>query len=493
MHLFSGSLLFILTVLFPFLAEAQTFQQVSGQAEQVRDRNDGTLVFNWDAKIALGTLLGEPMVSVQFLYKTLPESVGFLPFFLSRSSASQSIKLSDLPEEALIGPRLYEVKMQFDFQVGGNSNRVISVRADVGAPGKGDGQTWSYNTPGSPAWSALFSDGGGPLSAAEAKEAMKAGLKLVSARILSAEISWLDLQKWYVGPSRQDEKQRLLEAEKLLAAGMERSYGYKVKTTDPKSVTPQSIDKLAKRVEKMAALPPETRISDNHGSYQAAVQMVQEYKSLFQMRKSSFKFSDLDVAKMPQGHPAKFDSGERAQSNNKVVYLQKYDKNGFGQWGSFGRPFLVKGGDIPSQSDYDRFKDRVLAGPFEEWPWTAYSPYGSYLVAPHFRYISRESFCSYDIIPMDSPGDRWRIDTKVWVRGKPSYASSGCKPTILNGALTLPTETWDLNTMADCDFGKSNSAFCREAAMLTCTKYDEYLQPLSTYKQSRDIRSYQCK
>jgi hypothetical protein len=483
MHLFSGSLLFILTVLFPFLAEAQTFQQVSGQAEQVRDRNDGTLVFNWDAKIALGTLLGEPMVSVQFLYKTLPESVGFLPFFLSRSSASQSIKLSDLPEEALIGPRLYEVKMQFDFQVGGNSNRVISVRADVGAPGKGDGQTWSYNTPGSPAWSALFSDGGGPLSAAEAKEAMKAGLKLVSARILSAEISWLDLQKWYVGPSRQDEKQRLLEAEKLLAAGMERSYGYKVKTTDPKSVTPQSIDKLARRVEKMAALPPETRISDNHGSYQAAVQMVQEYKLLFQMRKSSFKFSDPDVSKMAQGHPAKFDGAVRNGNEYSIATLHETGWNG-------GRTsmgyFIVKGNDIPNDAMHKDYKSRIMSGPYyDPLPKIAF---GRYVVKTEFL----DEFCYYSIEPI-VPADRtWGIQTNVpnrraYYDNEKQYLEVRCAPPNVNDGLVLLTAVWDPEKRAACDHTSS-----QDTCQSTCTVYDQDIRPVREIKRTGANWTFEC-
>lgn len=467
--------------------QAQSFQAASGRQEQVRDRNDGTLVFDWNAKIAIGTLLGEPVVSVQFLYKTLPESSGSVPAFLNPTVASQSISLAGLPEEALLGPRLYEVKMQFDFQVGGNSNNVVSVRADVGAPGKGDGRTWSYNTPGSPAWGALFSNGGGPLSAAESKEALKAGLKLISARILSAEISWLDLQKWYTGPSRQDEKERLLEAEKLLEAGISRSYGYEIRKTDPKSVTPKSVDKLAQRVDKMAALPEKTKIGDNHAPYQVAVETVETYRKRFNERKASFKFTEPDVDSMPQGRPPKFDAVEREQSANRVVELVKYYKNSqITEWKQY---FLVEGRDIGDGSNYEEVKSRILAGPIKQYFRYAF---GQFVIEPIINHMGEMPRCNYRIIPLDNPSGEWTTDTSVWLPTTASFPDSYCFPIIEDSQVILPTAIWDLGTDLDCRLSKVSKATCEAENRITCTVFNAGFEPLETFQRDRRERPYKC-
>lgn len=429
--------------------QAQSFQTASGRQERVHDRNDGTLVFDWDAKIAVGTLLGEPVVSVQFLYKTHPESSGSVPAFLNPTTASQSISLADLPEEALLGPRLYDVKMQFDFQVGGNSNNVVSLRADVGAPGKGDGQTWSYNTPGSPAWGALFSNGGGPLWPAEAKEALKAGLKLVSARILSTKISWLDLQKWYTGPSRQDEKERLLEAEKLLEAGISRSYGYDIRKTDLKSVTPKSIDKLAQRIEKMAALPEETKIGDNHTPYQVAVETVETYRQRFNQRKARFKSTEPDVDAMPRGHLPNFDAPERSHRPLRMELLS-WDK---------------QGKKLPDAGYYVMDGDQKVAGPFESGRLVL----NTYVV----QVKNNNGNCSYHIFPYERPSEVSVIDSAVKVPKRRLDTSDCVVSEAGANSIALAVGTWSSvpnNCSPGLNFGR-----CGTVPLLTCAVYDRNL------------------
>lgn len=465
-------LLIIAVISFAFstlTVSAQEYHETSGRNASAGSIVNGLLKFDWDAKIAVDTLLGEPVVSVRFRYKNLRESLGVVPELHRRSGGIFSSardttvkELSTLPKAALLGPRLYQVKMLFKFAVGGNSSsNIVYLSADVGVPAKGDGQTWSYNTPGSPAWGELFTSAGSKVTATRAKEFLKSGLTLKSAKIVSAEVSWLELQKWYLGESRQADIDRLLEAEKLLEAGIERSYGFDVRKTDPRSVTAQTYRLLERHVDRLSRLPEHIRIGDNHGPYLAALALVKKQAREFSTRKESFKFSEPDVNAMAQGKAPQLDVLATVFPLLKVKAMYRDE---LGNELSDSKYFIVDGADNAIAGPID------IEGIFEQNVF-----FGEYI----FTRMSEKEKCKYVIKSFKNNDFEKVIDTSIVFSSGKSYEYYDCNTGYSrSNELVVATGVWGTfeRSCKNLLFGR-----CGTLNLLTCTVFDSDFNIIRSY------------
>ena len=316
--LFSLIYLFVFSVAVSAgIARADDAYFGTGTATDSVTSGGGILHFDWSSQVAIGTLLGEPVVSARFLYLNKPTSI--VPLVSApgdEPSYPPTVLMSSLDARVQTKPRLYDVKIEFKFRVGDYKNYFIGLVADVGAPGIGDGETWSYNTPGSPGWDRLFNpwgeNGRNPnfFNGADARKLYKAGLHLVGAQVISARVSWHDLKNWYVRDTPELVYPVYRDAERKLARGIEKSFGYPVELIgDPEA----SLDKrysdanrLVERVEKLGDLPERFRDGDPDPYHQVIRELNTSVVAFLDWR-DAYKAPGVDVAGLPQGYRPNFD------------------------------------------------------------------------------------------------------------------------------------------------------------------------------------------
>ena len=170
-------------------APAETYKIENIGSGNPRGATDG-LSFTYDVHLRLELLLGEPVVGTRFRWQLNPN---FSEVEVSElvTDARRRVKLLNLPREAQLKARIYDVDIEFEMS---GATGVYYLLADGGDPGPGDGETWSFNVPGSPDWSEMFyrtpldgpDDRADYVSEKEAKRIWKEGLRLHTARLVDA-------------------------------------------------------------------------------------------------------------------------------------------------------------------------------------------------------------------------------------------------------------------------------------------------------------------
>ncbi|QFT61562.1 hypothetical protein FIU91_01370 [Roseivivax sp. THAF30] len=208
----------------------------------LRGSTDG-LNFSYDVHLRLETLLREPVVGTRFRWRLNPN---FSEFEVSEliSDERRRVKLLNVPREAQLKARIYDVDIEFEMS---GATGVYYLLADGGDPGPGDGETWSFNVPGSPDWDELFyrtpldgpNDRADYVSESEAKRIWKEGLRLHTARLVDVKVSTHDLVRWYVQQSKKPEIEVTKKAIRNLAAGIQQGFGYEIDPEEFAEVTPE--------------------------------------------------------------------------------------------------------------------------------------------------------------------------------------------------------------------------------------------------------------
>lgn len=168
------------------------------------------IYFDYALKLHIGTLLGEPVTSTEMLWQIDPfGSTVSVPSLGGATPGLVLVPLGDLGPEAVSKIGFTEFKVVFRFSSSAFGQDVVLVQ-DVGVLADGDGQEWSFNVPGSPDWSQLYSpyrtehhantnwtDHRIYLSEEEAREVMRSEPTLLDAWIIPGNFTSYKLHQWY--------------------------------------------------------------------------------------------------------------------------------------------------------------------------------------------------------------------------------------------------------------------------------------------------------
>ena len=248
-------------------APAETYKIENIGSGDPRGATDG-LSFTYDVHLRLELLLGEPVVGTRFRWQLNPN---FSEVEISElvTDKRRRVKLLNLPREAQLKARIYDVDIEFEMS---GATGVYYLLADGGDPGPGDGETWSFNVPGSPDWSEMFyrtpldgpDDRADYVSEKEAKRIWKEGLRLHTARLVDVKVSTHDLVRWYVQQSKAPEVAVTQKAIRNLAEGISEGFGYDLDAEEFAEVTPE--DRWD--TEGMSGLPEEEGLRAAEIDYQ---------------------------------------------------------------------------------------------------------------------------------------------------------------------------------------------------------------------------------
>ena len=277
------------------------------------------LVASWAVELRTGILMGEPVVSSRFRYRIDPGlSQVNIPNF--NMGIGDQVALSTLPSAAQLKPRLYNVKILFRFSTPVRVNDVF-LTSDVGDPGKGDGETWSFNVPGSPDWDKMFSITGSMsefISAKDAKAIMTRPLELVDARIVDYDITLFDPHLWYQKHDKFPQITALLEANKHLADGIRRSTGQDVRLVTKRDASTiagltwvgrgaeKALAALEAEFDKLSNVPDKFIPAENPEPYRTAVADARRMKHLAYREVAAYRPPGVDPRTLPQGHEPAF-------------------------------------------------------------------------------------------------------------------------------------------------------------------------------------------
>ncbi|KZY41051.1 hypothetical protein A3731_12355 [Roseovarius sp. HI0049] len=248
-------------------AHAETYKIENIGTGDLRGATDG-LSFTYDVHLRLELLLGEPVVGTRFRWRLNPN---FSEVEVSElvTGERRRVKLLNLPREAQLKARIYDVDIEFEMS---GASGVVYLLADGGDPGPGDGETWSFNVPGSPDWSEMFyrtpldgpDDRADYVSETEAKRIWQEGLRLHTARLVDVKVSTHDLVRWYVKQSKAPEVAVTQKAIRNLAEGVREGFGYDLDADEFAEVTPE--DRWD--TEGMSGLPEEEGLRSSEIDYQ---------------------------------------------------------------------------------------------------------------------------------------------------------------------------------------------------------------------------------
>lgn len=325
---------------------AATAQSLSFQtSDNEFTSGNARLKLIWDADLKLFSMLGEPVVSTRFRYR-FNEAMTYVSLpALDGTNGYFTTSLSKLPAAGRERAQLFNVKVAYRFATQQPGQSSIYLVSDVGDPGKPDGRTWSFNVPGSPDWGRLFTRGeptGSYLSAAEAKAAFSAGLRLVEARILSYEFTEFDLHNWYRENTRWPEVMATLKAYNYLADAVRRSTGLNPPRYDGLNVNSMAhtvkddvladhekwLRNFRAKYEKLLNLPEEFKAKGNPQPYETALLEAPAIISRARGFVQGWRSSDVDPASLPKGY-----SPKGALPNTRLERVEV--SPGFVQWAAF--------------------------------------------------------------------------------------------------------------------------------------------------------------
>ncbi|WP_375698300.1 hypothetical protein [Pseudophaeobacter sp. TrK17] len=312
----------------PAFSAAVVEEAIDGNArlDGDRDTTEGaTLSFDWKAEIRLGLLMGEPVVSVRFIWAD-PIGIVTLPQLTPSGRSYRPVHLTQLPVDLRQHPRLLDVKLRMTFSDGVS---LLDHVADVGVTGP-PGQ-WSFNVPGSPDWERLFRVHGQDAFVSEntAKTAVQNGLSLVSVELEDATISLYHLHEDYVRLYGAREEYRVLgTAYKRVLDGLQRSYGVDASgisggwtdayfvaensgSIDSSKVWEERVRKLEQVLIKLSSLPEELRAGENHGPYEQAVADADLIQRVAGPAVRGYRAEGTNPDSQPQGREPMFDGAYR--------------------------------------------------------------------------------------------------------------------------------------------------------------------------------------
>ncbi|MEM8650964.1 MAG: hypothetical protein AAGF54_10570 [Pseudomonadota bacterium] len=296
------------------------------------------LEIRWDAEAKLGSLLGEPVISLHFKYDVVGGAVT-LPKMTSRGIQYELRSYKLLTDDLRSKLRISDVDLRMTFSAKNVASEyalldMVEDAGATGAPGE-----WSYNVPGSPDWDETFLIVGSEdrfIPETIAKLAWKNGLSLNDAIIEKARLNFHYLHSYYMKRYRSREKYRSLEnAYNQLAEGLRRSYGIDVKNIAAKDAWNQSnfaleaqrefddpsvwegrVAELEKHLKKLAAFPDNLRLGNNHVPYNAAVNDYKRLTASINLEFSNFEPEGKDPQKVKRGFAAKFGGDSRNVSQD---------------------------------------------------------------------------------------------------------------------------------------------------------------------------------
>ena len=263
--------------------------------------------------------MGEPVISTRFKYK-IETGLSFVSVPTFNTRLFRKVLLSSLPAEAQLKPRLYNVKIRYRLASSLQYMDVFLV-SDVGIPGIGDGETWSYNVPGSPDWGKLFYKTElmkEYVSAKDAKMLMTSPMSIVEAKIIRHEVTQYDLHEWYKIHDKSEQIDALLNANKHLADGIRRSTGHRAKYMSASDVdvmagkswvgrgAQSALDRLQKEFDKLSNVPGRFISDANPEPYRVAVRDAKQMVGVVESEIAKFKVSGVDPASLPQGSEPAF-------------------------------------------------------------------------------------------------------------------------------------------------------------------------------------------
>ena len=186
-----------------------------------------TILFDWNARVRMGLLMGDPVISLEFQWDLIGGVVTLPRVNESRGERYETRNLDDLPSAAREHVGIYNVKLRMRFRDPSGSR--YDVIEDVGVPAK-PGEGWSFNTPGSPSWDKLFlrpSTDDDYYAADYARTIWRDGLVLEYAEIETATLALSDLFSWYYDNNPRTEIDALDEAISKLQEGIALTFGFK--------------------------------------------------------------------------------------------------------------------------------------------------------------------------------------------------------------------------------------------------------------------------
>lgn len=229
-------LLCVFTLVLASGAEAKRykFEGASGGIQaSLWQKNHHGVQFTYDGELMLDALLNEPIVGLKARWKVSDTSMISVPVGMEGGKWKfREGRVRDLGPEAAAKIALIGVKLEFAFSHPDIRDKVY-LTADVGVMAKGDGSSWSYNTPGSPDWSKLLyrgskAFGSGPqfLTEAQAKKLWRLGLQIEDVYMIERTISLHDLQNWYWKAAGSAETAALETSIRAMSESIYRAYGY---------------------------------------------------------------------------------------------------------------------------------------------------------------------------------------------------------------------------------------------------------------------------
>lgn len=204
--------------------------------------------FKWQSYLRLDSLFGEPLIDAKIRWSLdANSSLVELPNFLHQLDRDKDesfvVSLNRFPEAELQKIALVSAVVAFRFEERGQHYFIV---ADMGAVGKPDGETWSFNVTGSPNWNRTVFKGdlsgpfveknnsgkaqpSHPLSAEKAKVVFKkmknSELLFCGAKLLSNEISLFHLLNWYQKNSKINETASIIGSQKKVVRALYKATG----------------------------------------------------------------------------------------------------------------------------------------------------------------------------------------------------------------------------------------------------------------------------
>lgn len=360
-------LLLVLAMAMPALAQdrqknpGRMIFDFSGEAtlegDARRPAEAGTrLLIDYDGRLTMGLLMGEPVIMVRMKYQIIGGSVT-IPTVEPGKPKYETIDLDQIPSIARDKIGIYDMKMVFHFETPGNQD--VRILEDGGAFMKAN--EYSFNVPGSPNWNQVFVTSLGDftdrgieyLDAESAKAFWGRGLALIDNEIHDAKLTLHDLHLWWRENNTIPEYKATMRAVERLRDAIQISYGYenllvrlfegkpeqdmayklaqeartkenevklsfdnwfednwwwRVRERDNYFVEyGEAADYAREALRKLGNLPPNLRIGDNHEPYRQAVADAARMIEEVQAYRAAFQPEGVNPSTLPRGSEQRID------------------------------------------------------------------------------------------------------------------------------------------------------------------------------------------
>lgn len=337
----------------------ETFEinfSVAGDARSAHQRGSA-VNFDADLMVRMGTLLGDPVISLR-MRPHLIGGVVTLPRFEPGEEPYETRNIEMLPSGARAQIGLYDVQISFGFDRPGRSRAWIAVDAGY-FPRTGE---WSFNVPGAYDWGRLFTesserDATDFLSESAARELWRDGPQIAEVRVALARLSLSDLHYWWRDTNDEPRYIAAESAVKRLLEGLNLSYGYSVDLTygqtpeiwdmrsggssaqfdrilqslgietregDPRGYLvafTHAANRGEEAIAKLSSIPARLRGGNNHAPYRQAVADARGIVSAVANMRAGFRAEGPDLSGLPEGRPARFDGAYETAEIDQETWL----------------------------------------------------------------------------------------------------------------------------------------------------------------------------